>query len=143
MEGRRLRPLTARWLEEPDPFGRAVDLLGRAGIEVSAWIVLTHNSWLGRRFSELSVVNCLGDRYSYALCPAQEEVREYAATLAAESVREVPVAGVSLEACGQLGVVHAGHHDKSRASWTSRVERMLSICCMRIPIPGRPARHPV
>jgi hypothetical protein len=91
--------------------------------------VLTHNTRLGTAFPELSVVNCFGDRYPYALCPAQPEVRDYAATLAAEAVHATPVEAVSLEACGQLGVVHLGHHDKTDGVFAPEAQRILSICC--------------
>ena len=80
--GRRLQPLGPAWMSEPDPFGAAAETLRHAGLRVSAWIVLTHNTRLGSAFPDVAVTNCFGDRYSYALCPSHAEVREYAATLA-------------------------------------------------------------
>jgi hypothetical protein len=127
--GRRLRPLAPDWLADPDPFGRSAELLRAAGLRVSAWIVLTHNTRLGSACPELSVTNCFGDRYSYALCPSHAEVREYAATLAAECVADVAVDGVSLEACGQLGLIHNSHHEKTDGAWTPEAVRLLSVCC--------------
>jgi hypothetical protein len=129
--GRRLRPGIARWVDTPDPFGTAATALRAAGLPVGAWIVLTHSTRLGTSHPELAVTNCFGERYGYALCPAHEEVREYAATLAAEAVREAPVDAVSLEACGQLGVAHLGHHDKTDGAWTPAAARLLSVCCCR------------
>jgi hypothetical protein len=126
---RRLRPLPPTWMTEADPFGLAVEALRPDGLRVSAWIVLTHNTRLGSEFGEVAVTNCFGDRYSYALCPAHAEVREYAATLAAESVSGVPVDGVSLEACGQLGLSHNSHHEKTDGAWTPAANRLLSVCC--------------
>lgn len=126
--GRRLRPLAPAWTR-PDAFDAAARVVDDAGLEVTAWIVLTHNTRLGAAYPDVAVVNCFGDRYPYALCPAHEEVREYAATLTAEAVRDAPVDAVSLEACGQLGVVHAGHHDKTAHAWTVEEERRLSVCC--------------
>ena len=126
--GRRLRPLAPDWVPE-DSFARAAGALSAGGLRVSAWIVLTHNTRLGTAFPDVAVINCFGDRYPYALCPAHAEVREYAATLAAECVREVPLAGVSLEACGQLGLDHNSHHEKTAGAWTPLVARLLSVCC--------------
>jgi hypothetical protein len=128
-KGRRLAPIPATWLPEPDPFGQSARLLRRAGLRVTAWIVLTHNTRLGREVPDVSVVNCFGERYAYALCPAQEEVRDYAATLAAEALHEAPVDGVSLEACGQLGLTHLSHHEKTDDAWTAEAQRALSVCC--------------
>jgi len=128
-KGQELRPLGPDWLDEPDPFGEAAAILEAAGRTVNAWIVLTHNTRLGLARPDVVVVNCFGERYPYALCPAHEEVRDYAATLAAEAVREVPVDGISLEGCGQMGIAHLGHHEKTDGAWTPRTATLLSICC--------------
>lgn len=127
--GRRLRPLAPQWTDAADPYGQAAEELRAAGLTVAAWIVLTHNTRLGTAFPELTVVNCFGERYPYALCPAQEEVRDFAATLAAEAVRDAPADAVSLEACGQLGVTHLSHHEKTDGAWTAEAARLLSVCC--------------
>jgi hypothetical protein len=125
----RLAPISASWLPESDPFARAARELRAKGLKVSAWIVLTHNTRLGREHPDLAVVNCFGESYPYALCPAYEEVRDYAATLAAEALREVEVDAVSLEACGQLGLTHLSHHEKTDDAWTPLAQRLLSVCC--------------
>jgi hypothetical protein len=124
-----LRPSAPDWMDEPDPFGTAAAILRDAGRRVNAWIVLTHNTRLGTLRPDVTVVNCFGERYPYALCPAHAEVRDYAATLAAEAVRDVPVDGISLEACGQLGVTHLGHHEKTEGAWSPGQATLLSICC--------------
>lgn len=127
--GRRLRPLGPQWMDAVDPFAEAVGALREAGLSVTAWIVLTHNTRLGSAFPDLAVTNCFGERYPYALCPSHAEVRDYAATLAAEAVRGVPLDGVSLEACGQLGLTHLSHHEKTDDAWTPNANRLLSVCC--------------
>jgi hypothetical protein len=127
--GRRLAPLAPTWVAGPDPFAAAAEPLRAAGLRVNAWIVLTHNTRLGTERPDLAVVNCFGEPYPYALCPAHEEVRSYAALLAAEAVRDAPVDGISLEACGQLGVAHLGHHEKTDGAFPASTARLLSICC--------------
>ncbi|HEX6356177.1 hypothetical protein [Actinophytocola sp.] len=124
---RRLRPGTPDWVSTPDSFGEAAAVLRAAGLEVSAWVVLTHNTRLGTEFPDVAVVNCFGDRYPYALCPSRPEVREYAATLAAEAAEGADA--VSLEACGQLGLTHLSHHEKTDGAWTPTAQRWLSVCC--------------
>jgi hypothetical protein len=127
--GRRLSPQSAPWTGCEDSFDRAVEILTAGGVKLSAWVVLTHNSLLGRRHRELAVRNCFGDIYEWALCPANEEVRDYAALLASEAVRELPMEGISIEACGQLGARHGSHHDKTAAAYGPLAETILSICC--------------
>jgi hypothetical protein len=128
-DGHLLRAAGPDWMDEKDPFGTAASVLRDAGLAVTAWIVLTHNTRLGLEHPETAVVNCFGERYPYALCPAHPAVREYAATLAGEAVRDVAVDGVSLEACGQMGLVHLGHHEKTDGAWSAEAVRLLSICC--------------
>lgn len=128
-EGRRLAPAAADWVADSDPCGTAAATLAEAGIEVAPWVVLTHATRLAEAHPELAVRNCFDEPYPYALCPRSEEVREYASTLAAESVRGIPCSSVVLEACGQLGVVHGSHHDKTEGAYGEEVQRLLSICC--------------
>jgi hypothetical protein len=126
-QGRRLRPLAPTWMSTSDSWSAAADVLRAAGRRVSAWVVLTHNTRLGTEFPDVAVVNCFGDRYPYALCPSHEEVRAYAALLAAEAAAGADE--VSLEACGQLGLVHGSHHEKTDNAWTTSAQRWLSVCC--------------
>ncbi len=131
-QDRRLTPLGPRWLDAADPFGSAAATLRAAGLKVAAWIVLTHNSRLGAANPDLAVVNCFDESYPYALCPSHEEVREYAATLAAEALLDAPVDEVSLEGCGQLGLTHRNHHEKTDDAWTPYAGRLLSVCCCAV-----------
>lgn len=124
-----LRPASPEWLDVRDSFGAAATALAEAGIPVHAWIVLTHNSFLGRAHPGFAVRNCFGDSYPYALCVSHPEVREYAETLVAETVRDLPLAGVCLEACGQLGFDHGGHHEKTDGVFAPDQRRLLSLCC--------------
>ncbi|WP_028659187.1 hypothetical protein [Nocardioides insulae] len=128
---RRLVPAPAAWVEEDDSFGQAARILREGGIEVAAWVVLTHSSRLGSAHPEHAVVNCFDEPYPYALCPRSPEVREYAATLAAEAVRGADVVAIVLEACGQLGLQHGGHHEKTDGAYDETAARLLSICCCR------------
>ncbi len=124
-----LRPAAADWVAGPDSAGDAVRALNAAGVPAAAWIVLTHNSRLGTAFPHLAVRNCFGEGYPWALCPAQPEVRAYAATLTAECVAGLDLASVVLEACGPLGAVHQHQHEKTDGVWSPAVARLLSVCC--------------
>ena len=128
---RRLTPYPGEWVDAADPFADGAAALRAAGLSVSAWIVLTHNTRLGQAHPDVAVVNCFGDSYPYALCPRHGEVREYAATLAAEAVRGVEMDGVSLEACGQMGLAHVSHHEKTDGAWGPAAARLLAVCCCR------------
>nr|WP_221208650.1 hypothetical protein [Nocardioides albus] len=128
-DGARLVPPPATWVAAEDPYGEATAILTDAGFEVAAWIVLTHSSRLGEANPDLAVVNCWGEPYAYALCARHEDVRRYAETLAAEAVRDTPTSTVILEACGQLGFGHGGHHEKTDGAYDAATQQLLSICC--------------
>ncbi|MEU6134882.1 hypothetical protein [Nocardioides sp. NPDC047086] len=128
-DGARLVPPAATWVAAKDPFGEAAAILAEAGIEVAAWIVLTHSTLLGEANPDLAVVNCWDEPYPYALCPRHEDVRRYAETLAAEAVRDTPTSTAILEACGQLGFGHGGHHEKTDGAYDEATQQLLSICC--------------
>ncbi|HWN33824.1 MAG TPA: hypothetical protein VNP03_13825 [Pseudonocardia sp.] len=127
--GRRLRPAAPDWVDAEDSAGDAVRTLGQAGVPVAAWLVLTHNSALGTAHPDVTVRNCFGESYPWALCPSLAEVRDFAATLTAESLRELAVSSVVLEACGQLGAMHQCQHEKTDAVWGAAAARLLSVCC--------------
>jgi hypothetical protein len=126
---RALRPEPAGWMTTSDSAGDAIRTLAAAGMSTAAWLVLTHNSLLGNRFPAMTTRDCFGQPYPWALCPTRAEVRDYAATLAAECVRDLPVDAVLLESCGQMGAVHQHLHEKTDAVWAPAVQRLLSICC--------------
>jgi hypothetical protein len=127
--GHRLIPDLPAWDPDGDSFGNACRQLTAEGLQVEAWIVLAHNSALGRAHPDLVVRNAFGDVYPYALCPAAQDVQEYCLTLVEEIVRSGPVHGVVLEACGPMGIEHAGKHDKTEfATWDEARRALLSLC---------------
>ena len=127
--GARLRPAAPDWVAAQDSAGEAVRALAAAGVPAAAWLVLTHSSRLGTAYPDIAVRNCFGEPYPWALCPSRAEVRDYAATLTAESLTGLAVSSVILEACGQLGVIHQCQHEKTDAVWGAAAVRLLSVCC--------------
>jgi hypothetical protein len=113
-DGQRLRA-QAEDTPAADPAGsfeRAAAALRAAGIGVTAWVVVTHNSRLAGT-GEWAVRNAFGDVYPWALCAGSAPVREYAATLAAEIAALAGVNAIELEACGWYGFEHGSAHDKT------------------------------
>ena len=94
-------------------FERAAEALRRAGLKVTAWVVLAHNDRLGAEHPDCAVRNAYGDPYPWALCIGSPDVADYAAALAAEVAALGCVDGVELEACGWYGYSHGSAHDKT------------------------------
>lgn len=130
--GHRLVPAAPAWDPDGDAFAGAHGQLLAQGLQVEAWIVLTHNSALGRAHPGLVVRNAFGDLYPYALCPAAPDVQEYCRTLVEEVLQSAPLDGVILEACGPMGFDHAGRHEKTEFPQWDEVDRtLLSLCFCR------------
>ncbi|PBC50863.1 hypothetical protein CJ179_08720 [Rhodococcus sp. ACS1] len=128
-DGHTVTARVATWAGSEDAFADAARILIDAGIEVNAWIVLSHSTVLGHAHPGATVVNCFGDRYPYALAPGHPDIVRYARTLAAEAVHGVALHGVSIEACGQLGIAHVGPHEKTDGAYPGIGDTLMSISC--------------
>jgi hypothetical protein len=127
--GHRLIPRQPTWTEQADLFGVAQRQLSDVGLDVDAWMVLTHNDDLGWANPGLVVRNAFGDAYPYALCPSSPDVREYCLTMVDEVLRMTSCRGVVLEAWGSMGVEHASQHGKTDfAGWGETSQQLLSLC---------------
>ncbi len=112
----------------PSPLERLCAEAAPLGIAVRAWNVFTHNSRLGARHPELCVQNAFGDRYTYALCPQQPAVRQYATAMATDLAAHHGLGSIELEALGQMGWKHSSHHDKASFAPTGLLDAALSAC---------------
>lgn len=122
-----LYPPGAPWTGGTDAFGAAVGALRAAGVGVHAWVVVNHVDLPGN--AEFSVVNAYGDRYPWTLCPARDEVREYALGLAGDVVDLPGITGVELESLGWFGFDHLSAHDKTGGVPLTGAEQYLFSLC--------------
>ena len=110
-------------------FPRAAAQLADHGLEVRAWMALTHRDDPAASTRDLNVVTAFGDVLEHALCPASAEVQRYVATLVAEVAQTDGVDALVVEACGQLGFEHQDAHEKTAgADWSDVDLTLLSLC---------------
>lgn len=127
--GRRLRPYEQSWVDSGDAYAEAAEALAGAGLDVHSWVVLAHNSRLGAEHPDTSVVNAYGDRYPWAPCIAQPEVRTYLVDLAAEAAVRGGAGGTELESCGWYGFAHLHAHDKiAGVGLGDAAQYLMSLC---------------
>ncbi len=112
----------------PSPLERLCDEARKVGLAVRAWTVLTHNSRLGALHPELCVENACGDRYPYALCPAQPAVQQYVRNIVRDLAAHTGLGTIELEAFGQMGWKHSSHHDKASFAPGGLLDAALSSC---------------
>lgn len=122
------RPSTSVPAGGPSPLEQLATAAAKAGLQVRAWTVFTHNSRLGERHPELCVQNAFGDRYRYALCPAQSAVLQYITMMVRDLAAHAGVHTIELEALGQMGWKHSSHHDKASFTPAGLLDAALSAC---------------
>src|SRR5690606_4764242 len=129
------RPTTERYgLLHPAPGDGRRDLLAdlvdattARGMTAQAWVVLLHNSRLGRAHPEVTVHNALGDRLRHALCPAHPEVRRYVTALATD-LAEHGVTAIHLEALTAGGYDHGETHERALIYLGETARFLLGLC---------------
>ncbi|MEC3993394.1 hypothetical protein VSR01_07490 [Actinacidiphila sp. DG2A-62] len=126
---RELRPYAAGAWAPGDAWGEAAAALRAAGLDVHTWVVLAHNSRMGRDRPDTSVVNAYGDRYPWAPCIAQPAVRAYLVELAAEAATRPGASGTELESLGWYGLAHLHAHDKIGGVPLGDAEQYLMSLC--------------
>jgi len=109
-------------------FERAAERLRAADLRVTAWVVVAHSEAVGAAHPDFVVRNAFGDPYPWALCIASPDVRDYAATLAADVAALGCAGGVELEACGWYGFGHLSAHDKTGGGPAGAAGWLLDLC---------------
>jgi hypothetical protein len=127
-KGQRLQPKEAAEGDGKDLARAARDAAAKAGLAVNAWVVALHNSRLGEAHPDCTIRNAFGDPYPWALCPSHADVRQYAATLAADVAAQLEPAALELESFGFMGYTHQSHHDKAGVKLDGAHEFLLSVC---------------
>jgi len=134
------RPETSLY-EEPDllppinPDERCVEGCHQAavaakanGLDVIVSVIGCHNTTIGLRHPELCVENAMGDRYAFALSPAQPRVRSYLGSLVRDLCRQYRPSGILLDSFAFLDAVHREHHELMFVSPGAFGKYLLSLC---------------
>jgi hypothetical protein len=122
-----IKPLENSLLRHRD----VLEELSTSELAVNAWMVLLHNTRLGREHPGSTVENAFGDRYVYSLCPSAPEVREYAVALCADVATSYPVVGLSLETPGFLPYQHGFHHEFALIKQNRWLDAQMGLCFCR------------
>jgi len=123
-----LRPVVSPRAELLDLLDRAADACRRQGLGLRAWTVGLHNSQLGAAHPSAAEENLFGDRYPWALCPANPDVRRYLVALVRDLATNHDLAGIDLESAGFHGLTHGHHHELTGIDWGPVEEFLLGLC---------------
>jgi hypothetical protein len=106
----------------------AVTVARRHKLEVIASVIGCHNTTIGLAHPELCVENAFGDRYAFALCPAQPRVRSHLCSLVRDVSRQLRPDAVLLDSFAYLDAVHREHHELMFVSPGAFGKYLLSLC---------------
>jgi hypothetical protein len=123
-----IKPVPSNLTGPADPLAQIAGAAKGHGLDTVAWTVTLHNSRLGMRFPEYTVENAYGDRYPYALCPAQPAVRAFTRGLVADLSSRYPLSAVEVEALYYGAYPHAWTHAKEGIRRSAAHEALLSLC---------------
>jgi hypothetical protein len=91
-------------------------------------VIGCHNTTIGLAHPELCVESALGDRYAFALCPAQPRVRSYLCSVVRDVSRQFRPDAVLLDSFAYLDAVHREHHELMFVSPGAFGKYLLSLC---------------
>jgi hypothetical protein len=122
-----LTPRVASIAGDSDPLGMLCEAGRRRGINVSAWVVVVHNSRLGFEAPDCAPQTAFGDPLLNTLCPAHPSVRAYAEALASDVAR-YGLESIKLEALSYMPFDHGYHHERSFVPLSPNMRFLLGVC---------------
>ena len=98
------------------------------GLALIIAVIGCHNTTIGLGHPDLCMENAMGDRYTFALCPAQPRVRAYLVSLVRDIARRFRPDGLLLDSFSYLDAVHREHHELMFISPGEFGKYLLSLC---------------
>ena len=98
------------------------------GLDVIVSVIGCHNTTIGLSHPELCVENACGDRYAFALSPAQPRVRSFLGSLVRDLCRQYRPSSLLLDSFSYLDAVHREHHELMFVSPGAFGKYLLSLC---------------
>jgi hypothetical protein len=81
------------------------------GLELIAWTVVLHNSWLGAQYPDCTMHTAFGDPLIHSLSPAHPDVQEYICAMVADMVSSARITAIQLESPDYMSFQHGYHHE--------------------------------
>jgi hypothetical protein len=124
----KLRPVVSGLAERTDWLAEAGRRLDKYGLKLVSWTIGTHNTRLGLEHPEHTQRNVYGDSLPHALCPADDDVREYLKALCRDLAVHYPLWGLQLESFGWNRYAHGHHHERDLTALTPLEQDLMALC---------------
>ncbi len=99
----------------------------RWGLDLVAWTVCLHNTWLGERYPECTMHTAFGDPLLHSLTPAHPDVQQYMRGLVTDIISSARVSAIQLESPDYMGYTHGFHHEVTPVPLNDLQKRLLGI----------------
>jgi hypothetical protein len=113
---------------DPELYPRLSAAAAERGIELDGWAIALHNSSLAVAHPDAALLNCFGDRFTHALCPANPGVRRYAVELFAAVAQTGYFRRILAESVSYLLYSHGHPHELWGARLDVTTRYLLSLC---------------
>ena len=113
---------------DPELYPRLSAAAAEQGIALDGWAIALHNSSLAVAHPDAALLNCFGDRFTHALCPANPGVRRYAVELFAAVARTGYFQRILAESVSYLLYSHGHPHELWGARLDVTTRYLLSLC---------------
>lgn len=97
------------------------------GLDLVAWTVCLHNTWLGERYPECTMHTAFGDPLLHSLTPAHPDVRDYMRGLVSDIVSSARVSAIQLESPEYMSFQHGFHHEVIPVGLDELQTRLLGL----------------
>jgi hypothetical protein len=113
---------------DPELYPRLSAAAAERGIELDGWAIGLHNSTLAVSRPDAALLNCFGDRFTHALCPAHPAVRRYATELFAAVAGTGYFRRILAESISYLLYSHGHPHELWGARLDVTTRYLMSLC---------------
>ncbi len=98
------------------------------GLEVNAWVVVLYQPWIVDQYPDCARVLPTGERIGSGVCAANDNVREYVATLCEDVVDQFPVTMVRLEGVAPSGYDYGWLRPRILVEVPPIARELLGLC---------------
>lgn len=130
-----LKPAPSDHLPDNEMLNSVISSGKELNFEVNAWAVFMHNSALGAKNPDSTVVNVYGNHFLSELCPANPKVRGYVLGLTAD-LSSRGISSLAIESLHFHGARHGEHHERFFLEMSATTEFLFSLCFCRTCMDG-------
>jgi hypothetical protein len=113
---------------DPGLYPRLATAAAERGIALDGWAIGLHNSSLAVVHPDAALLNCFGDRFTHALCPANPGVRRFAVELFTAIAATGYFRRMLAESISYLLYSHGHPHELWGARLDMTTRYLLSLC---------------